>query len=116
MHSKGLVKITVDGKDRFLKFGTLQGAIFCELEGIRIIDMQARLMDQKPFTIINFVFSGASAYSRLNKEPIDYTPDDVSEWLDQINQEELLNLITASMTTYEEKKSDPKPSRKTTKR
>lgn len=116
MHQKGLVKITVDDKDRFLKIGTLSSAIFCELEGIKIIEMQDRLMDQRPFTLINFIFAGASAYSRLSKEEIDYTVDDVSLWLDQCNQDELVRLITAAMGTFEEKKSKPSQATKRMKR
>jgi len=116
MHSKGLVKLTVGDRERCLKLGTLSSAIFCELENISIIEMQDRLINARPFTLINFVFAGASAYSRLNKEPVDYSVDDVSEWLDQIDQEDLVKLITEAMVTYEEKKSERSRVMKKTKR
>lgn len=104
MHPKGLVKLTVDGKERFLKIGTLSSAIFCELEKINVADIGFRLQNAQPFTMIHFLYAGASAYRQLSKQDIDFSVADVSEWIDQMGEGELVTHIVESVSTYQGKK------------
>lgn len=111
MHPKGLVKLTVDGKERFLKIGTLSSAIFCELEKINVTDIGLRLQAQQPFTMIHFLYAGASAYCQLSKQEPDFTIADVSEWIDQMGEGELVAHIVASVNTYQGKNAVTPPAR-----
>lgn len=103
MHPKGLVKLTIDGKERFLKVGTLSKAIFCEIENIKPADMAERLQNPQPFTIINFVFAGAQAYCDLEKIDADFDKKDVSQWIDEIGEDEIARRVSVAMVTYEPK-------------
>lgn len=96
----GEVKITAQGKERVLKFGTWSTALFCESEKIPLKQMNERLMNPGPFTQINLVHSAAVAYCDLNKMEVDFKLQDVSIWIDEVGETEMAEKIVDAMKTY----------------
>lgn len=99
----GEFDIEVKGRKRSLKWGTLSFALFCESEGIELNEIKQRLEDPKPFTQINLIHSAAVAHCRINKKEIDFSIDQVSEWIDEIGEHVLAELIVKAMKARLEK-------------
>jgi hypothetical protein len=108
MFYKGIFEIEVDGVKRGFKTGTLASAYFCAEEGVKLKSMTESLQDPSPMTVINMGYAAARAFNESKKLPVDFTKDDVSDWIDSYGLIEFLNKIFESMKAYEEKESPEK--------
>lgn len=104
LHERGIVELQLESGPVKLKFGTLSFGIFCQMEGIKLHQMQGRLMVPEGFTQINFVYAAAAAYLQLRKEKVPYAPADVAEWIDEVGEERIAVLMAESLAAWEEKK------------
>lgn len=101
----GEIVIHVKGADRTLKFGTLSSALFCEAEGIKLKEMGHRISNPEPYSQINLIHTAAVAFCRINKKDVDFSLDDVTEWIDEVGEDRLAAMILEAMKVDFEKKS-----------
>jgi hypothetical protein len=116
---KGEYTMKLRGKDINLKFGVLSSAFFCEEEKItlsgkkkrdaagnviEVIEegMSERLQNPSPMTFINVFYAAAKAYNQRKGLQIDFTKEDVADWIDEIGLEEAAGILERAMQTYEE--------------
>ena len=104
LHQRGIVELELESGPVKLKFGTLSFGIFCQMEGIKLHQMQTRLMAPEGFTQINFVYAAAAAYLQLQNEKVPYRVADVAEWIDEVGEERIAVLMAESLAAWEEKK------------
>lgn len=85
---KGIVKISVSGKDRNFKFGTMQAALFCKHVGCKLSEMPSYLDGNDLDAQISWYWTAAVAYARLFKteEP---SKDEVAAWIDTFGFENM---------------------------
>ena len=117
-------KFEINNKTIDLKWGTWAMREFCKEKGITI-DQYFELIGAKVLdldTIIKLIYAGYKSACNSKKEPIEYTEDDVCDWIDEIggifNTEGpvieyfkyiITNTVTAvSGTPKEEKKKSSK--------
>lgn len=101
----GEIVINVKGAERTLKFGTLSSALFCEAEGIKLKEMGARITNPEPYSQINLIHSAAVAYCKISKVEIDFTKEEVTEWIDEVGEDILATRILEAMKVDFDKKS-----------
>jgi hypothetical protein len=100
---KGEYTLTVGGKERHFKLGTLSDNIFCQLENIKLSEYRNRLLNAQAFTQLNFVYSQALAYCRINKIEVDFTVEDVSVWIDEVGENAFSEKMVELSQEYAEK-------------
>lgn len=83
---RGEYTLTAGGKDRHFKLCTLSDNLFCQYEGVKLSEYLERIKNPLGFTQLNLIYSQAVAYARINKQPIDFTVDDVSVWIDEVGE------------------------------
>ena len=91
---KGFIKINIGGEERPLKFGLQQSISYCEMRNVSINEMQdelGKLVDGKGTgaEIRDLLYSALKDGARVDKKPFDFTPEDVADWIEEINPEEL---------------------------
>lgn len=104
VHERGIVELPLESGIVKLKFGTLSFGIFCQMEGIKLHQMQNRLMAPEGFTQINFVYAAAAAYHQIREEKVPYKVAHVAEWIDEVGEERIAVLMAESLSAWEEKK------------
>lgn len=103
--SSKIFEFEIEGKKVGLRFGMLTNGKACRIDGnISLSELFKRLGitgEQQPdfATITNWFYSAALVYNESNKIPIDFTAADVSDWLDHIGLEKLMDLIKNSFET-----------------
>lgn len=110
MLKKGIVELDLSSGKRTLKFGTLSNSIFCELEGIKLRELEERLKNPEPYSVINFVHSAALAHCRLNKIEPDFTRDDVAGWMDEYSEAYITEMMVKSFEVYAGNAATPETS------
>lgn len=74
-------------------------------------EMAERLSNPTPLTAINCMYAAAKAYNVSKKEPVNFTPEEVADWIDELGIDKAFEMIFNSMKVYEgrplEKKSEP---------
>ena len=79
-------KFEINNKTIDLKWGTWAMREFCKDKGIAI-DQYFELISGKVLdldTIIKLIYAGYKSACNSKKEPIEYTEDDVCDWIDEI--------------------------------
>lgn len=79
-------KFEINNKTIDLKWGTWAMREFCKDKGIAI-DQYFELIGGKVLdldTIIKLIYAGYKSACNSKKEPIEYTEDDVCDWIDEI--------------------------------
>lgn len=79
-------KFEINNKTIDLKWGTWAMREFCQDKGIAI-DQYFELIGGKVLdldTIIKLIYAGYKSACNSKKEPIEYTEDDVCDWIDEI--------------------------------
>src|SRR5688572_13554077 len=104
---KGVVEIEILGKQRGFKFGTASMAMLCELENAKLNEVVARLDDitNNINTAINFYYSAAVAYVRLNNSEteskiVEPTREQVANWMDSLAAETKQKIESDAFATY----------------
>jgi len=89
----------VDGKTVGFRFNMLAFAKTCELEGCDLTELYVRLGLEKGentnlISLNNFFFAAAINYAEGKNLPIDFTKQDVSDWLDIYGIEKSMEMMT----------------------
>jgi hypothetical protein len=83
---RGEYSLTAGGKERHFKLCTLSDNLFCQYEGVKLSEYLERIRNPIAFTQLNLIYSQAVAYAKINKQPIDFTIEDVSVWIDEVGE------------------------------
>lgn len=107
-----MVEVKVDGIVRGFVFGTNTIRIFRGLTGIETIedifngignkDKVRTQIDHIGF-LNDFLWACAQDYCRRNKQPMDFTPADVSDWFEEIGIVETRGVLDSLIKSYVEK-------------
>lgn len=120
---KGIFEFEVSGEKVGFKFGTYGLSIACEKEGD--IDMNtlfkrcgfiykdekgvARADKAKMKSILHLFYGAAIHYAEDHNQPTDFKVSTVSNWMDEIGEEKLMEMIQKAFFTYEPKNSPSLP-------
>lgn len=96
---KGVVELEILGSKRGFKFGMASMAMLCKLEGVKMPEVQARLTESDPQTVLNFYYSAAVQYVRLYKLKDEPTVEEVANWIDNMSLEQNTEAVTAAFAT-----------------
>lgn len=87
----------IGGKKRLVKFGTNATAVFCDEHDMSLNEYQSiTFKDIKPSEARDLIWSGLVAGAHKEKKEVDFDKWDVGEWMDDMDQEtmdELVDLI-----------------------
>ena len=88
----------VDGKTVGFRFNMLAFGKACELEGCDLTQLYSRLGiyggDTNLLALNHFFFAAAINYAEGKNLPIDFTKQDVSDWLDIYGIEKSMEMMT----------------------
>lgn len=100
---KGVAEIEILGAIRGFKFGTAAMAQLCQLEKCGLSEVSKRLdnADENLGTQLNFYFTAAYQYSKLNKqEPPTF--EEVANWIDSMVYEQKDQLNKTAFASYDD--------------
>lgn len=88
---KGESQIEIGGKVRSLKFGTNATALFCELHKIGLGQFASVFSADNltPAHYRDLIYCALVSGARKNKEAVDFTTEDVGDWIDDLREEQL---------------------------
>jgi hypothetical protein len=110
MLNKCIVEFDVKGVKRGFKFGTSTVGMVMEMRGIKtLIDFITAMSDPGniPF-VLDLLYCSAVSYARASKKEVDFTKDDVADWIDEIGVDESFAMINRAFTQYTPKESKKK--------
>lgn len=91
----------LNGKKIGFKCGTLAIAIACREAKVKSTDELFKLMAEGDMVVALALFYGsASQYAISKKMPIDFTMDDVSDWLEELGEEESTKITTSMLESF----------------
>lgn len=120
---KGIFEFEVQGKKVGFKFGTYALSVACEKEGD--VDLNTlfkrcgfiytdekgkpKADKAKPKSVLNLFYGGALHYAEDFNQPADFKVSTVANWMDEIGEAKLMEVITKAFFTYEPKNSESLP-------
>jgi hypothetical protein len=111
MEKNSITTITLGGKTRPVKFGTNQGILFCQLrrcttkEYIELFSLKSKNLEISISEIRDLLWSALKDGARYAKEEFNVTPEDVADWIDEANLEEIYPQLKQSTQKIRNKKS-----------
>lgn len=108
--------MNIGGENRPVKFGINQSILFCQLRGITINMMDATIQrivknEVDGSEIRDLLYSALKDGARKEKKPFEFTPEDVGDWMEDVNQDELQEFfvgLSDSMPKTKRKESKKK--------
>lgn len=102
MLNKCIVEFQIKGQKRGLKFGTQTVRLIMEMRGIKtLMDLIRDMSDPGniPF-VLDMLYCSAVSYAASNKIKVDFTKEDVADWMDEIGLDEATAIINKAFTQY----------------
>ena len=99
---KEIKKITIGGEEFPIKFGLNQTIVYCELRNISVNDYQKQISNIQNGTggeLRDLIWSALKDGARYAKTKFDYTPYDVGDWIEELTEEELVEIINSMTDT-----------------
>jgi hypothetical protein len=107
----GIFELEINGKKRGFKFGTWAIAIACEMHGKPQSELYKDLgwgsnqeVDLK--ALMHMFYGAAVHYCDSKQIKVDFTPADVSDWLDEVGLEKTMEMFVAGFQSHESKKKE----------
>lgn len=98
MNNSGYINIEIGGKPRGLKFGLNAWIEFNKLTGLDVSDLQDAFIGIKGMGSIRaLVYAGLKCVCDIKGEALDFNEAQVGEWLDEMSQESIAEIINAVM-------------------
>lgn len=95
---------TADGVERGLKFGTYTFELINQITGTTTVEeVFEKLKAGEPGFATLFYFACAKHYAMSKKQPIDFEPVHVADWLDEMGPEWISENTTKLFAAYLEK-------------
>jgi ABC-type molybdate transport system substrate-binding protein len=105
---KGVVELEILGEQRGFKYGMAALVQLTKLEDTNLAGVQEKLANGDISTIVNLVYTGAVQYAKLYKKEIP-SFEDVANWIDHINGDQLSSIIKTSFAIPEESPNPTAP-------
>lgn len=113
---RGYGRMTIGGQARGFRVGTYQSKVFCDVRGIKLDEFFEEL-NKFNFTntiennvwVCDYLYSALVADCRFRKVEPDFTPDDITFWVDAhgaLEEVAKLFVVMAEMKRDTPKKSD----------
>src|SRR5690606_36412024 len=102
MLNKCIVEFQFEGQKGGLKFGNQAVRLIMEMRGIRsLMDLMREMSDPGniPF-VLDMLYCSAVSYAASNKIKVDFTKEDVADWMDEIGLDEATANINKAFTQY----------------
>lgn len=120
LNMKGIFEFEVQGESRGFKFGTYAFSIACEKEGdidlntlfkrcgfiYKDKDGKAKADPAKMKSLLHLFYGAAVHYAEDNDRPTDFKVSTVSNWMDEIGKDKLMDIINKAFFSYEPKNSE----------
>ena len=92
---RGETSVEMGGKARVLKFGTNATALFCQLHSIGLGDFASYFSPERmtPAHYRDLIYCALASGARKNKEALDFSPEDVGDWIDDLSEEQLAGIF-----------------------
>lgn len=102
------LSLKIGGKDRLLKFGTNQTAIFCDKHNLSLVGYSESINtdNAKASHLRDLIWSSLVAGAKYQKVEVDFDEYDVGDWIDDLSQKELQSIFD-TMGGKEEGKKKP---------
>lgn len=114
---RGFTTVRIGGKLRPVKFGTNQTIVFCQLRGITLKDYAETFKQER---LDNYSVDGSESRdliwsalkdgARYKNQDFEYKPEDIGDWLDNVDESELKKMFSAIVTPTIEKPAKKKVS------
>jgi len=97
----------IGGKKRLVKFGTNASAIYCDEHNISLSKYnESFALDMVTIgQLRDVIWSGLVAGCYKQKKEVDFTKYDVGDWIDDLQQEEIDNILSLLMGESDKKKA-----------
>lgn len=117
---KGIYEFEIEGQKHGFKFGTYAFSVACEKEGdidlntlfkrcgfiYKDKDGKAKADPAKMKSLLHLFYGAAVHYAEDNDQPAGFKVSTVSNWMDELGQEKLMEMINESFFSYEPKNSE----------
>jgi hypothetical protein len=107
---KKIFEMEVEGAKRGFRFGMWTNGKACELEKCTIDELFERLGitggSPSIMTLTNWFFAAAICYANGNKSEVDFTSQDVSDWIDFYGLEKSMKMMTEAFSTPDIKNNE----------
>lgn len=114
-----IFEIEIEGKTVGFRFNMLAIGKACKLESCDVTELFSRITGEVESdeqgnvvkvvrqpdieAVLNFFFAAAVNYTEGNKQKVDFTAQDVSDWLDFLGLETAMRMIRENLTTTKSK-------------
>lgn len=99
-NTKGQQKVKIGGQLRPIKFGTNATHLFCQQRGIKLSEFNELFNAEKlakleidGSEIRDLIWAGLKAAALSNGEDVDFTEWTVGDWIDDLTEDEMTNII-----------------------
>lgn len=115
---KGIFEFEISGQQRGFKFGTYALGVACEQDKTTLSELFKKIgvpyeeNGQKKTDSVNImsllhVFYGAAVhFAKHKKQSVDFGPEDVSDWLDELGIEKVNSILVDGLNQYQPKNSN----------
>lgn len=117
---KGIFEFEVSGQKRGFKFGTYAFSVACEKEGDVDLNTlfkrcgfpykdakgETRADKGKIKSLLHLFYGAAVHYAEDNDKPVDFKVSTVSNWMDELGEARLMEMINESFFQYLPKNSE----------
>jgi hypothetical protein len=104
---RGEIEVAIGGRNRLIKFGTNQLAIYTAKHKIDPSDV-AFGMDQ----FRDLIWSGLVAGAKKKKQEVDFDEWDVGDWIDELSEEKLTEILEVFNNSMPSDEGDDSPKKK----
>jgi hypothetical protein len=97
---------------RGFKFGTFAFAVACKEDGTPLSELLKKIGVgvENPtvdiMALLNVFYGAAVQYAKEKRQPLDFHPVDISNWMDELGVDEVTRILTNGLTQYSPKNSE----------
>jgi len=106
-------EVEIEGVKRGFRFNMLALGKACRIEQCDINELFNRLLGSKEdnrqpdiVSMMNFFHAAAINYAEGNKQEVDFTAQDVSDWLDHFGLTQTMEMMTEGLKTAKSKNQE----------
>jgi len=108
---RGVFEFEIEGKKRGFHFNFMAFGVLEEMTGLDLDELISKLSGRgaKVKLLSQFFFAGAKNYCDSRGQEVDFTINDVSDWVTEIGFDKAFQLIAEALGTKTPKNSKPHP-------
>lgn len=101
MLNRCIVEIEVSGKKRGFKFGMLAIGLMMQRREITFPEFLDKLGKTDILFTIDLLHAAAESWHKSKNLPVDFTAEDVADWMDEIGMVKAFSIINNAFTKYD---------------